>query len=173
MRMERNEGNIVLLGFMGTGKSAVGRILAARLGRPLLDMDTLIEEREGRPIARIFAESGETFFRELERRLVQELAGRSGLVISTGGGVVLDSRNIDDFARSGTLVCLNASPETILRRVESESHRPLLERGDKLERIRAILAERRAAYGRVPHQIQTDEMTPAQVAERVLELYSG
>lgn len=162
--------NVVLMGFMGTGKTAVGERLAARLGYRLVDMDEVIEESEDRSIAEIFAADGEKYFRGLERGLVRELANEDGLVVSTGGGLVLDPRNVDDFAASGVAVCLKAHPETILERVAGEGHRPLLEDGEKAERIRSILEQRREHYARVPHQIETDGLSIDEVADEILRL---
>jgi shikimate kinase len=166
-----NTQNIVLVGFMGTGKSATGKVLAKRLGREFLDMDTLIEKREGKSIAAIFAEDGEPHFRKLERALVQELAGCSGLVIAPGGGIVLNPDNIADFGRSGLVVCLKATPETILKRVGNDTNRPLLQGGDKLQKIKDLLGKRKALYDAVPHGIDTDGQTPEQTADAVLALF--
>lgn len=161
---------ITLVGFMGTGKTATGRVLAERLARALLDMDTEIERREGRSIPDIFLESGEPYFRSLERALVQELAGRTDLVISAGGGIVLNPDNISDLERAGLVVCLEASPECILDRVQHETHRPLLQAADRLERIRALLDTRRRMYERVRFRIHTDGQTPEQTADLILAL---
>ncbi len=163
--------NIVLTGFMGTGKSTIGRLLAQRLARPFLDMDAVIEEREGRPISAIFAAEGEAHFRALERRLVQELAKRDRLVIATGGGVVLNPLNIQDFERTGLLVCLDASPEQILQRVAHETHRPLLAAPDKQQRICDLLAARQSAYASVALHVDTDGVSPEQIVDRILERY--
>jgi shikimate kinase len=165
------ERNIVLVGFMGTGKTAVGRRLAERLGRELLDMDATLEARAGKPITQIFAEDGEPHFRALERALVRELAARSGLVISTGGGIVLNPDNVADFERTGLVVCLTAAPEVILRRVAHETHRPLLRAADKRERITALLAQRAPLYAAVTHQVDTDSLTADAAADRILALY--
>jgi len=163
--------NIVLFGFMGTGKSTVGRLVAERLGMRFVDMDTVIEQRAGKTIPEIFAEDGEPAFRRRERELVRELARQEGLVVAAGGGVVLDPANIRDFGRNALLVCLRARPETILQRVRGESHRPLLESGDKAERIRRILAQRRALYDSLPWQVDTDGLAPETVADRVVALF--
>ncbi len=160
--------NIILTGFMGTGKSTVGRLLAQRLQRPFLDMDKLIEERAGRPISAIFADEGENGFRDLERRLVEELSGRSGLVIATGGGVVLNPDNVRDFARTGLLVCLDASPQRILERVAHETHRPLLAGPCREKRVKELLQARRKAYESVAFHVDTNELTPVEVSERIL-----
>ncbi|RKX32429.1 MAG: shikimate kinase [Verrucomicrobia bacterium] len=163
--------NIVLFGFMGTGKSTVGRVLARKLGMDFVDMDTEIERRTAKTIPQIFAEDGEAHFRKLERDLVRELSRRKGTVIAAGGGVVLNPENVADFARNGLLVCLNASPETILQRVREESHRPLLEQGEKERRVREILEARRPYYGALPHQVETDNRTPDEIAEEIITLF--
>lgn len=166
------DANIVLMGFMGTGKTTVGRLLASRLGRPFVDMDAVIEAREGRAISAIFAKEGEAHFRKLERALAVELAGRAGQVIATGGGVVLNPDNVTDFRRTGIVVCLTAPPETILRRVAGDAHRPLLEDGEKTERIRRLLEVRRPFYEALPHRLDTAGSAPEALVERLLEIIS-
>ncbi|HBA83344.1 MAG TPA: shikimate kinase [Verrucomicrobia bacterium] len=166
-----SQANIVLTGFMGTGKSTVGRCLAAKLQRDFLDMDALIEQRAGRKISDIFAQDGEPVFRRLERALVQELSAQTNRVIATGGGVVLNPENIADFSRNGLIVCLTAPPDVILRRVAQETHRPLLEQGEKNERIVRLLESRRALYEAIPHRVDTSTLSPEEVAERILELF--
>jgi shikimate kinase len=165
--------NIVLMGFMGTGKSTVGRTLARRLGLQFLDMDTLLEERAGKPIARIFAEDGEPHFRSMERTLSQELSQRSGLVIACGGGVVLDPDNIRDYSRMGLVVCLTATPEVIFKRTAKDRNRPLLEEQDRMKRILELLEKRKEMYASIPYQVDTTTLTGDQVACVVMELYSG
>jgi shikimate kinase len=161
-------GNIVLFGFMGTGKSAVARRLGEILDRPVIEMDELIEEREGMTISRIFAERGEDYFRKRERELVRELAAGRGKIVATGGGVVLDPANIRDLSREGLAVCLTARPEVILNRVAGESHRPLLERADRLETIEKMLKSRKSCYEKIPHRIDTSGLSVEEVAARVL-----
>lgn len=166
--MKTDHRNIVLVGFMGTGKSVTGRVLAQRLGRRFLDMDTLIEERQGMTIPRIFAQHGEPHFRRLERALVQELAAQGDLVVAPGGGIVLNPDNIRDFSATGLVVCLRASPEMILSRVGQDPNRPLLQTDDKLGRIRELLGKRKHLYDAIPHQFETDGKTAEQVAEEIL-----
>lgn len=162
--------NIVLMGFMGTGKSTVGRALAKRLGMHFLDMDTLLEERAGKPIARIFAEEGEPHFRAMERTLSQELAQRSGLVIACGGGVVLNPDNIKDYSQTGLVVCLTATPKVIFQRTAKDRNRPLLEEQDRMKRILELLEKRKAMYATIPHQVDTSTPTADQVAEMIVKL---
>lgn len=163
--------NIVLFGFMGTGKSSVGRLLASQLGLEFVDMDSVIEKRAGRTISEIFAQDGEQCFRAMERELVKELSVKEGLVIGTGGGVVLDSRNVADLSLNGLAVCLNAAPGEILNRLENDGSRPLLAQGDKLEKIKGILAARRDHYASVPVQIDTTGLSAEQVAWKIKALY--
>jgi shikimate kinase len=165
------ESNIVLVGFMGTGKSAAGRLISRRLERVFIDMDAMIEEREGRTIAQIFAQDGEPYFRSLERALVHELSQRQHLVIAAGGGVVLDPENIRDFSRTGVVVCLKSSPHAILHRVGADKSRPLLESDDKAQRIVELLRSRQPLYDAIPHQIDTSHLSPEVAAGRVIEIY--
>lgn len=161
--------NIVLTGFMGTGKSTVGRVVAERLGRRFVDTDALIESRHG-PIPRLFAEHGEDHFRRLEREVAAELAAASGLVVATGGRTMLDPANQATLGASGTVVCLAASVEQLVLRLQDEAgDRPLLEGDDPAGRITALLAEREAGYARFP-QVATDGRTPAEVADAVIAL---
>lgn len=166
-----NKRNIVLVGFMGTGKTVTGRALARRTGLELVDMDSLIEERQEKTIPEIFAQDGEPAFRKMERELVQELSKRSGLIISTGGGIVLNPDNIADFEKTGLVVCLNASPEMIFQRLENDTSRPLLS-GDKKGQISALLEKRKPLYAAIAHGIPTDGLTDEQTADRILELYA-
>ncbi len=170
MTLDEN-ANIVLLGFMGTGKSATGRIVARNLEREFVDMDSTIELRAGKSIPRIFKEDGEPAFRAMERRLVTELAGRQNLVVSAGGGVVLNPDNIKDFGASGVLICLTSYPDVILRRLRSDEHRPLLENTDKARRIVELLEQRKPFYESLPYHIDTSLLSPETAAERVIEIF--
>jgi len=162
--------NLIITGFMGTGKSEVGLEIARRLGREFVDMDTLIEQQAGMTIPEIFAQQGEGFFRQQERQLCQGLAQRRGLVIATGGGALIPEENRQALGTSGLLVCLNCDVGEILRRLAQAEDRPLLEVADRRERIETLLAQRREAYSRIPHQIDTTSLTVEEVAERVIEL---
>lgn len=156
---------------MGTGKSRIGAMIAQRLGMQFLDMDTIIVERARKPITRIFQEDGEASFREYERNLVTELSARNGLVIATGGGIVLNPHNIEDYSRTGLVVCLQASPEEILKRVGKDTNRPLLAGGDKMKKICDLLSKRQHLYDSIPNRIDTTGLTPEDVAERITTLY--
>ena len=163
--------NIILVGFMGTGKTTVGCLLSERTDFPLVDMDTQIEAEEGRSINDIFAQSGEPYFRQLEREMVQKLAKKSGCIISAGGGIVLNPENISDFTQSGLVVCLSASPEKLLERLKNDSTRPLLA-SDKQDQIIQLLADRKPLYEAIDFQIQTDTFSPEQIADQIIARYN-
>jgi shikimate kinase/3-dehydroquinate synthase len=165
--------NLIITGFMGTGKSQVGREVARRLGQEFVDMDTLIEERVGMTIPEIFAQRGEGFFRQQERELCQELAKRRELVIATGGGALIPEENRRVLGASGLLVCLTCGVEEILQRLAQVEDRPLLEGADRRERIETLLAQRREAYSRISNQIDTTGLTVEEVVARVIELLKG
>ena len=160
--------NIVLVGFMGTGKSAIGKILAKRLKRRWVDVDQAIEETENRKIAEIFEKEGEAYFRRLEKEMIQTVTLGSGLVIMTGGGAVLDPANRAVLKKNGLLITLSASPEAIFQRVRKSRHRPLL-KGDLLTEIRRLLAEREPFYRESDCTFSTDGKTAAQVAGLIEE----
>ncbi|MHB8732478.1 MAG: 3-dehydroquinate synthase [bacterium] len=159
--------NVVLIGFMGTGKTAVGRRIAERLGRPFVDTDTIIETREGRTIARIFAEDGEPAFRGLEAAAVAEAGASHGAVIATGGGVPLRPDNMRHLRRQGIIVALTASPRAILARVGGGADRPLLG-ADPESAVRRLLAERDAAYRDADLVVDTSDASTGEVVDRVL-----
>lgn len=158
---------------MGTGKSVVGQQLARMLHRRLVDMDELIEARAEKPIARIFAEDGEPRFRAMERDMVRELTQQQSLVVATGGGIVLNPDNIRDFGQTGLVVCLSATPDEILRRVEAFTHRPLLNQPDPAVAIRDLLAKRQPLYAMIPLQVETTGKTVVEVAERIMQEVRG
>ena len=165
-----NTRNIILVGFMGTGKTTIGRALADQLKRDFVDMDIELEARAGKPIPRIFAEDGEPVFRRMERDLVVELSRRSNLVIAAGGGIVLNPDNIRDFSATGHVICLMAAPDEILRRVSDSDHRPLLEQGDKGERIQKLLMARQPFYDAIPCQVDTTGKTVAEVVAEIMKI---
>ncbi len=163
--------NIVLVGFMGTGKTSAGQILSQQTGMPLLDMDTVIEERAGKPISSIFADEGEAVFREKEHALAAELSEPTGRIVSTGGGIVLNPDNIRLLAQGGLVVCLNASVDEILRRVGNDASRPLLQTVDKRRKVTDLLAARAHLYASIPVQIDTDGLSSQEVAQQILKRY--
>ncbi|NQT08938.1 shikimate kinase [Candidatus Bathyarchaeota archaeon] len=163
--------NFALYGFMGVGKTVVGKALAEMTGMAFVDLDEEIVKRAGRTIPEIFDEEGEEAFREIERAITQEIAARDGQVIACGGGTILDANNLSSLKRNSILVHLTAKPEIILKRIEAEGDvRPLLNGEDKLQRIRSLLEARNSAYTQAAELIlDTSGMTPEQVAEKILE----
>ncbi len=160
--------NIYIVGFMGTGKTSAGRLVAGRLGLDFVDMDTLVTEREKRSIPDIFRDAGEPYFRALEKKIVGELTQKNGLVVSCGGGTFVDPENIAVLKRTGTVVCLTSSPERILERTKRYVHRPLLRVADPLSRIRELLRERRPSYEQAHHLIDADRLSVEETAEAIL-----
>ena len=165
--------NIILTGFMGTGKTEVGRILSKKMGRRLVDVDGMIEDEQKMTVSDIFREFGEQRFRDLEADAVRRLSEMSNLLISTGGGVVLREENLESLRKNGTVICLTASPETILKRVCSNSDRPLLQVDDPLARIKELVETRRKYYERSDMVIDTEDRTPLEVAEEIITRVSG
>ena len=160
---------IVLTGFMGTGKTSVGRELSRRLGYTFIDTDVLIEEREGMPISLIFKEKGEEYFRSVERATVEEVSGMVDVVIATGGGVIKNSRNVDDLSRRGIIIWLKADPRIILKRVMAEGgKRPLLNVEEPLKEIMKLLSDREKFYQRADTAVDTDFITPSETAEEII-----
>lgn len=162
--------NLVLTGFMGTGKSAVGRRVAERLSRPFVDMDAVIEERTGKPISRIFAEEGEARFRQLEAALCEELSAREGLVIATGGGALVDPVNRATLSASSTLICLQADVDAVLRRVGDAADRPMLRGTSPRADVERLLEARQEAYAAIPWQVRTTGRTLEEVVADVVAL---
>jgi len=162
--------NIVLVGFMGTGKTTVGKLISEQTGMPLVDMDALIELRAGKPITDIFAQDGEPYFRALERTITRELSAQNSQIISTGGGLVLNPDNIADYEKTGLVICLLASASEILNRVQHDNTRPLLA-GNKQEKILQLLETRKPLYEAIPHKIDTDGIDPAAIAMQIIALY--
>lgn len=159
---------------MGTGKTTVGRLLATTLGYQFVDTDQLIEAKSDKTIPQIFSEDGEPHFRDLERQVALELSARSRLVVSTGGGMLMNEVVADTFAKTGAIFCLVASPQEILRRVTENGpahDRPLLAGDDPAGKIEALLNARRDRYGRFT-QIQTDSLSPQDVVHSIVEQLS-
>jgi shikimate kinase len=152
--------SITLVGFMGTGKSSVGRSLADRLNREFVDTDAMIEGALGRSIAEIFAESGEATFREEERTAIAAAVASPGCVIAAGGGAMLDPENVAALRAAGIILCLTARPDLILARIGSTDSRPLLAgAGDSLAAVEALLAERAPRYALADYSLDTSDLT--------------
>jgi shikimate kinase len=177
---------LILTGFMATGKSSVGPLVARRLGWEFVDVDEVIVARAGKPIAQIFDDHGEAHFRRLERDAVAHLAsdrrrcpnchGPHPEVISTGGGVLVDESNCAALKRVGLIVCLTARPEVVAARVErSKAKRPKLLEGGKstLARVRELMDERAGAYARADIHIDTSDLTVDQLTDRVIAAFGA
>lgn len=156
---------------MGSGKTAVGRRVADRAGLPFVDLDAEIAARAGMPVAEIFARRGEDAFRRLEREAIDRALMQSGQVIAVGGGAVADEGNRWRLLRGGIVVCLRVAVETVLRRLEGDRSRPLLETPDRRDRIERLLAARADAYAAIPWAVETDGRDVAAVACEVLTGY--
>lgn len=161
--------NIVLTGFMGTGKTSVGKILSQRLGFTLVDVDSEIEREQKTTITDIFRQLGETAFRDMESDIIKRLSTLTNAVLSTGGGAVLRAENMEALRENGIIVCLSASPETILRRTGTAKNRPLLQTGNPLQKIIELYEFRRPYYEKADIIIDTDNMGPLQVAEEIIK----
>jgi len=163
--------SIALIGYMGTGKTAVGQLLAEKLGFRFIEMDWLIEQEAGMTIPDIFRQEGETGFREREIAAVKKIAGEESCVIACGGGIVLNKINIDRLKEGAVVVYLTASPKTILKRVSGQAgQRPLLEVENQLKTINDMLKYRRPFYERAAEvTINTSRLSVAAVAGKIIE----
>ncbi len=160
--------NIALIGFMGTGKTAVGRALSSSINRPFVDTDLLIQRRAGKTIGQIFESDGEQRFRDLESRVIEEVCRLDGHVISYGGGAVLRPENRCNIRENATVILLRATATTILSRVSKSTERPLLMDGDRLNRICSLLKAREELYySTMDIAIDTDNMTVLEVVETI------
>jgi shikimate kinase len=167
----RHLRNIALIGFMGTGKSSVGQLVAAQLRFAYVDTDHEIEARAGCSVAEIFAHEGEPAFREWERRIVRELETRRQVVISTGGGLPVGEGNLASLKAHSLVVCLWASPETIWERVGDQTHRPLLNGPEPMGKIRELLAVREPFYRQADILLNTEMRTMREVAQQIVHQF--
>jgi shikimate kinase len=154
---------------MGVGKSTVSRALARKLRLRFVDLDKMIEQSEGMKIKDIFRQKGESYFRRAEKRVLAEVLCQGGQVIATGGGAVMDEENLLLLRKKSFLVCLTANPEMLLLRSGSNRQRPLLEAGDRSQRIRELLAVREKSYARAHVSIDTSDLTVNQVTGKIIE----
>ena len=177
---------LILTGFMATGKSSVGPIVAKRLGWEFIDSDVMIVARAKKPVAQIFADDGEAQFRKFEREVVARLAGDLRRcpqchgpfpsVISTGGGALVDDANCAALKRAGVIICLTARPEILAARIDrSKTRRPKLSESGKstLDRVKELMTERADAYARADAQVDTSDLSADQVAALVLNAFSA
>ena len=162
--------NIVLAGFMGTGKTAVSTELARLTGYNNVDIDEEIEKTAGMSIPDIFEKFGEKHFRDLETEEIKKVCKGRNLIISLGGGAVMRDENMQALREGGIIVCLVAEPETILQRTGNDTNRPLLQVEDPLKKINELLTLRKPYYERADEMVQTDSKSPLEVAEEILEI---
>lgn len=162
-------GNIALVGFMGAGKSTIGRALAVRLGRSFIETDALVEQRASMSVADVFAQRGEAYFRELEAEVVREVCGCQECVIACGGGVVLRQENVTALKAACVLVYLEVSASSVLRRLGSQSTvRPLLQGPDRETRVKELMELRRPVYETVADiTVRTDGLLVEQIVRKV------
>ena len=152
---------------MGVGKSTVGQLLSQQLEFGFVDTDRLIEQREGKKVSEIFSGPGEAYFRTLEAVVTKEFESRQQMVISTGGGLVINPANFGSLRQHALIVCLWASPEVIYERVRTQTHRPLLQSADPLAKIREMLAIRRPHYLQADVIVGVDYRSPLETARHV------
>jgi len=155
---------------MGTGKSCAGKRLSKRLGLDFLELDEVIEKKAGTSIKDIFEKKGEPYFRKLEKEIVKEASQKKGVIISAGGGAVVDEENFKNLKSGGVIICLEASPGVILQRTRSLTTRPLLNVADPKKKIEELLKVRLPYYKKSDHCINTDELTIEQVVEKIINL---
>lgn len=167
------KNNLILTGFMGTGKTSLGKLLAEKLGRSFIDLDQKIEQDTGLTVPQIFEMYGEKYFRELEKKAVEEVSQRRNLVIATGGGTVKDEENIRMLKSSGMIICLTTEPEEIFRRTERRGERPVLDGGeDRLATIKKLLAERQKFYAQADYTVDTTDWSPLQIMNDICRHFS-
>lgn len=163
--------NLYLVGFMGTGKTTVGRALAQQMHFQLLDSDAEIERQQGKPIPEIFATQGEPAFRAMEREFIEHGHPSEKCIVACGGGLVIQPGMLELLKTKGVIVCLHASVETILRRTQGSKHRPLLNVDDPLERIRTLYAQREPIYRRSGTVILTDGRPLTDIVAHAIRIY--
>lgn len=164
-----DRSNIILIGFMGTGKTAIGKRLAQTMGKQFIDTDKEIEKVTGMTISQIFNRHGEIRFRSEEKLAVKKACSRSNAVIATGGGAVIDDDNIKMMKSCGRILCLTARPEVIQARIKRKDNRPLLQRDKSLERINDLLTDRKVYYKKCAEGFfDTSDDEHEQVVEHII-----
>lgn len=163
------EKNIILIGFMGTGKSSLGRQLARRLGYRFVDTDSAIEEVTGKTVEQIFRKDGEIRFRSEESLLARKLAVQSRLVVATGGGTVLNQDIVKELNKNGVLIGLHCDPEIVMQRLKNKKRRPLLRRGDLRENVLRLLREREGVYDVADFTVDTGKLSFNQALEEIYQ----
>ncbi|MEM7007938.1 MAG: shikimate kinase [Thermodesulfobacteriota bacterium] len=166
--MTQKHKNIFLVGFMGAGKSTVGKIVASKLDYGFIDADTYIEDKAGKTITQIFADHGEDHFRNLESEATKELSERDNLIIASGGGVVQRNSNWDAMKSNGLTIYLRAKVESVWKRIKDDNSRPLLQVDDPIKTASELLEKRTPMYEKADLIIDTDDLSPAEVAQTII-----
>ncbi|MCM8795400.1 MAG: shikimate kinase [Candidatus Omnitrophica bacterium] len=166
-------GNIYLVGFMGTGKTAVGRELAKKKKWQFMDLDELIALREKQTIVDIFAKKGEAYFRRTETKILKEVSSQNKFVVACGGGIVINSENIKVMKETGIIICLTATPQVILKRTSGSTARPLLNVKDPKQQIELLLKLRAPYYAQADVMIDTSDLSIKEVVEKIDKLIQG
>ncbi len=162
---------IIITGFMGTGKTAVGKSLSRRLGMEFVDLDDEIEVEAGMGITEIFSQVGESGFRDVEKRTLRKVLKIPGRVVSTGGGTVLAPENLSLMKTYGMVICLWAKPEVVLKRLERNEDRPLLKEEDRLTIITKLMDERRSQYRFAGRAIITDDRSVEDISTEIASIW--
>jgi shikimate kinase len=162
--------NIVLVGFMGTGKTTVGKLLATQLKWSYVDTDELIEKKTGLNISDIFSQQGEPYFRDIESKVIEEVMLKNHRIISTGGGMVIREQNIITIKSNGIMICLTATPEMIIERTKSDSHRPLLRVDNPKKRIQELMDKRSPYYAKADITIDTTDLSPDEIVIQIMKV---
>lgn len=161
--------NIILCGFMGCGKSTVGILLAKKNGMAFIDLDAYIEKKENMTVSEIFEKFGEERFRELERQAARELSAKNGVVIAAGGGTLTFQENVDVLRKNGTIILLDLPVETVARRLENDTTRPLLNRPDKDEAMKELYNKRMPLYRAAADMVFDADQSPMQVCTEIMK----
>jgi shikimate kinase len=163
-------GNIYLVGFMGTGKTAVGKELAKRKNWQFLDMDELIELKEKATITEVFSRKGEPYFRKVETQALKQVSREKNFVVACGGGIVINPDNIKTMKETGLMICLAATPEAILKRTSSYAHRPLLNVPNPKKQIELLLKLRAPYYAKADKTIDTSKISVKEIVAKIIKL---
>ncbi|MDP8234111.1 MAG: shikimate kinase [Candidatus Saelkia tenebricola] len=165
--------NIVLVGFMGTGKTCISKELTKLCEMRYISTDEMIEQKEGRSINDIFKEKDERYFRDVERSVVKEVSNLDGVVIDAGGGVMIDEENVKVLKSNGIIFCLQSDPSVILERMKDEKNRPLLNVDDKLAKIKELLSKRASYYERADHFIDTTDFNVERITKQIIGIFKS
>lgn len=172
--MEKGKKNIVLIGFMGCGKTTLGKKTASRLGYHFIDTDRIIEQEQGCSVSHLFQTKGEPYFRQLEQNTARKISSLSGQVIATGGGMIKSKATMDFLSQNGIIVYLKATPEHIYRNIGEDKSRPLLQVDDKMKKIRILMAERIPVYEQYAQvTVNIAGGTVNQITDRILDALEG